>query len=61
MGLRLEKGFRVSKLIDKKLIKSEQFKTLQDKKIIFEKDGFIVLSKNYLIKLNSIINFLMNH
>jgi putative oxygen-independent coproporphyrinogen III oxidase len=61
MGLRLEKGFRVSKLIDKKLIKSEQFKTLQDKKIIFEKDGFIVLSENYLIKLNSIINFLMNN
>jgi len=60
MGLRLEKGFRVSKLIDRKLIKSEQFKTLQDKKIIFEKDGFIVLSKNYLIKLNSIINFLIN-
>ena len=60
MGLRLEKGFRISRLIDRKLIKSKQFKTLQDKKIIFEKDGFIVLSKNYLIKLNSIINFLMN-
>jgi len=60
MGLRQEKGFRISKLIDRKLIKSEQFKTLQDKKIIFEKDGFIVLNKNYLIKLNSIINFLMN-
>ena len=60
MGLRLEKGFRISRLIDRKLIKSKQFKTLQDKRIIFEKDGFIVLSKNYLIKLNSIINFLMN-
>ena len=60
MGLRLEKGFKISRLIDRKLIKSKQFKTLQDKKIIFEKDGFIVLSKNYLIKLNSIINFLMN-
>jgi coproporphyrinogen III oxidase-like Fe-S oxidoreductase len=60
MGLRLEKGFRISKLIDRKLVKSKQFKTLQDKKIIFEKDGFIVLSKNYLIKLNSIINFLMD-
>ncbi len=60
MGLRLKKGFRISKLIDRKLIKSEQFKTLQDKKIIFEKDGFIILSKNYLIKLNSIINFLIN-
>jgi oxygen-independent coproporphyrinogen-3 oxidase len=61
MGLRLEKGFRISKLIDRKLIKSEQFKTLQDKKIIFEKDGFVVLSKNYLIKLNSIIDFLINN
>ena len=47
-------------LIDKKLLKSKQFITLQDKKIIFEKNGFIVLSKNYLIKLNSIISFLMN-
>ena len=61
MGLRLEKGFKISKLIDRKLIKSKQFKILQDKKIIFEKDGFVVLSKNYLIKLNSIINFLMNN
>ena len=60
MGLRLKKGFRISKLIDRKLIKSEQFKILEDKKIIFEKDGFVVLSKNYLIKLNGIINFLMN-
>jgi len=60
MGLRLEKGFRISKLKDRKLIKSKQFKTLRDKKIIFEKDGLLVLSKNYLIKLNSIINFLMN-
>ena len=53
MGLRLEKGFRISRLINRKLIESKQFKTLQDKKIIFEKDGFIVLSKDYLININN--------
>jgi len=61
MGLRTEKGFEISKLIDTELLESAQFKTLQDKKIIFRKSGRLTLNKNYLIKLNSIINFLTNH
>ena len=61
MGLRTEKGFEISKLIDKKLLENTQFKTLQDKKIIFLKNGRVILNKNYLIKLNSIINFLFNN
>ena len=61
MGLRTEKGFEISKLIKEKLIENAQFKTLQDKKIIFIKNGHVTLSKNYLIKLNGIINFLINN
>ena len=61
MGLRTEKGFEISKLINKNLIKSEQFKSLQDKEIIFVKNDYVTLNKNYLIKLNSILNFLINN
>ena len=61
MGLRTEKGFEISKLINIKLLESTQFKTLQDKKIIFIKNGHVTLNTNYLIKLDSIINFLNNH
>ena len=61
MGLRTEKGFEISKLIDTELLESAQFKTLQDRKIILRKSGRLKLNKNYLIKLNSIINFLTNH
>ena len=61
MGLRTEKGFEISKLTNTKLIESEQFKTLQNKKIIFIKNEHVTLNKNYLIKLNGIINFLINN
>ena len=61
MGLRTEKGFEISKLTNTKLIESEQFKTLQNKKIIFIKNKHVTLNKNYLIKLNGIINFLINN
>ena len=50
MGLRTEKGFEISKLIDTELLESAQFKALQDKKIIFRKNGRLTLNKNYLIK-----------
>ncbi len=60
MGLRTEKGFEISKLIDTELLENAQFKTLQDKKIIFRKSGRLTLNKNYLIKLNSIIKFITN-
>ncbi len=60
MGLRLENGFEISKLINYDLIESKQYKKLEKQKIIFKKDGFLKLDKNYIIKLNSIINYLID-
>src|SRR6056300_856643 len=60
MGLRLENGFEISKLINYDFIESKQYKKLEKQKIIFKKDGFLKLDKNYIIKLNSIINYLID-
>ena len=60
MGLRLYEGIETFKLYDKSIIKSEAFKELQNKNVIKIKNGFLKVNKNYMIKLNSIINFLIN-
>ena len=60
MGLRLENGFEISKLINHDLIESKQYKKLEKQKIIFKKNGFLKLDNNYIIKLNSIINYLID-
>jgi len=60
MGLRLENGFEISKLINYDFIESKQYKKLEKQKIIFKKDGFLKLDNNYIIKLNSIINYLID-
>ena len=60
MGLRLYEGIKISKLYDKSLIQSDPFKKLQDKKILKIKNGKLKVDEKYMIKLNSIIDFLIN-
>ncbi len=60
MGLRLYNGIEISRLYKKSLIESNAFKILQNKKIILIKDGILRVDENYMIKLNSILNFLTN-
>ncbi len=60
MGLRLYEGIEIFKLYDKSIIKSSAFRKLQDKKILKIKEGMITVNENYMIKLNSIIDFLIN-
>ena len=60
MGLRLYEGIETFKLHDKSIIENDSFKELQKKNVIKIKNGFLKVNKNYMIKLNSIINFLIN-
>ena len=60
MGLRLYDGIETYRIRNKSIINSDAFKKLQHKKIINISDGVIKVSKNYMIKLNSIVNFLIN-
>ena len=60
MGLRLDNGIETFKLYDKSIIENDAFKELQNRNVIKIKNGFLKVNKNYMIKLNSIINFLIN-
>ncbi len=60
MGLRLCEGIETSKLYDESIIQNNAFKKLEEQKIIIIKDGILRVNKNYMIKLNSIIDFLTN-
>ena len=60
MGLRLYEGIETNKLYDKSIIKNDAFRELQNKNVIRIKNGFLKVNENYMIKLNSIINFLIN-
>ena len=60
MGLRLHEGIETFKLYDKSIIENNAFKELQNKNVIKIKNGFLKVNKDYMIKLNSVINFLIN-
>ena len=60
MGLRLYEGIETFKLYDKSIIENDAFKELQNKNVIKIKNGFLKVNKNYMIKLNGIIDFLIN-
>ncbi len=60
MGLRLYEGIETFKLFDKTIIESNAFRELQSKKILQVKNGMLKVEENYMIKLDSIIDFLIN-
>ena len=60
MGLRLYEGIETFKLYDKSIIENDALKELQNKNVIRIKNGLLKVNENYMIKLNSIIDYLIN-
>ena len=60
MGLRLSKGIEISKLFNKSIIKENRFLELEEENLIIIKDNRIKIHDDHIIKLNSILNYLIN-
>ena len=60
MGLRLTKGIKLNSLLDTSIISDEKILDLKNEKIININKGIIKVNKNHLIKLNSILKYLMS-
>ncbi len=60
MGLRLYNGIKISKINDLSIINFRSLKELQNKKIISFKDNTLKVNKKHMIKLNSILDYLIN-
>ena len=60
MGLRLNDGVNISKIKNKSVINFHSLKDLQNRKIVSFNNGTLKVNKEHMIKLNSIINFLIN-
>ena len=60
MGLRLTKGIKINLLLDTSIITDEKILDLKNEKIININKGIIKVNKNHLIKLNSILKYLMS-
>ena len=60
MGLRLFDGIKVSKINNLSIINFKSLKELQNKKIISFKDDTLKVNKKHMIKLNSILDYLIN-
>ncbi len=60
MGLRLNEGIETFRLYDKSILEGDAFKKLIESKIITIKNDILRVNENYMIKLNGIINFLIN-
>ena len=60
MGLRLYDGIKISKINNLSIINFSSLKELQNKKIISFKNDTLKVNKKHMIKLNSILNYLIN-
>ena len=60
MGLRLTKGIQINSLLDTSIITNEKMLNLKNEKIVNISKGIIKVNKNHLIRLNSILKYLMN-
>ena len=60
MGLRLYDGIEISKLENKSVINFNALRKLQKQNIISFRNNTLKVNKNHMIKLNSIIDFLIN-
>ena len=60
MGLRLYEGLDISKLNNKSIINYNSLKHLKDKKIISLNENILKINEDHMIKLNSIVNYLIN-
>ena len=60
MGLRLSKGIEIEKLNDKSIIQKKKFKELEMENLIIIENGKIKINDDHLIKLNSILSYIIN-
>ena len=60
MGLRLYEGVDISKLKNKSIINFDSLNILKNKKILSLKNDVLKVNKNHMIKLNSIVDFLIS-
>ena len=61
MGLRLYEGLKISKLNNLSILNFKSLKELQEKKIVSYNDDILRVNKKHMIKLNSILNYIINH
>ena len=61
MGLRLYEGFKISKLNNLSIINIKSLEELRKKNIVSFKNDILKVNKKYMIKLNSILDYLINH
>ena len=61
MGLRLYDGIKISKLNSLSIINFRSLKELEDKNIISFRDDTLKVNKKHMIKLNSILDYLINY
>ena len=60
MGLRLHEGLKISKINNLSIINFKSLEELQNKKIISFNDEILKINKKHMIKLNSIVDYLIN-
>ena len=60
MGLRLYEGLQISKLNNLSILNYRSLKELQSRKIISFKDDILRVNQKHMIKLNSILNYIIN-
>ena len=61
MGLRLYDGLKISKINNLSIINFKSLKELQNKRIVSFKDNILKVNDKYMIKLNSILDYLINY
>ncbi len=61
MGLRLYEGLEMSNINNLSIINLKSLKELQKENILSFKDNILKVNKKHMIKLNSILDYLINH
>ena len=61
MGLRLYKGLEISKINNLSIINFKSLEELQKQNMLSFKDYVLKVNKKHMIKLNSILDYLINH
>ena len=61
MGLRLYEGLEISKINNLSIINFKSLKELQKKNILTFKNDVLKVNKKHMIKLNSILDYLISH
>ena len=61
MGLRLYEGLKISKINNLSIINFKSLEELRKQNIISFNDDVLKVNKKHMIKLNSVLNYLISH